>query len=204
MAQASASLGINTRKVEEVICVSRAVDLLSDGGGVGDMDYTKLLLFCRFVRRRICQTAALRAQRIAESPASSAGEWEVKKDFDGSSQKLFRRAARETMEYPDLHRLVYALYQKQPDHRSHSPRPATAHDGKKPAPRFAPASAPDNQPLAEQLGKAVAHACPKDVAEMCLELVEKAEDPLAVAACLQPLLTELVARRKKASRAWAG
>lgn len=178
---AAESLGVENRKVNGLIATAAAVDLLSAGGEVGELCYDTLYNFARFVRRRTGSRDA-RREGGQENP-SDVEVWEVKPGFGVSAPRLFARAVEEGFDTVRARREVVKLFRGS----STSARPLN--EGAREGPGDGP-PLPSRQACARVVS-------PGDVADMCMDLVRAAADPLAVIARLKALLAAYVPPRKR-------
>ncbi len=178
--QAAKELRVGSAHVIRVITTAVTVDLLADGRELGDLGIAALTHFRGFIERRMVPDE----------------RWAIKSGFEKLAREMFRQAVAESWSQEATRKKVAEAIKGQPGKRPRS-KPQL-HDKH-------PVDAPNEEAKNRQREKAAASkAAPRDVAEMCLELIEAAEEPLAVAACLQTLLAELVSRKQRERRLWAG
>lgn len=187
VAVAATKLKVTRDKVNQLIQVSQAVDLLSDGGSVGNLSYDALRWFRLGVRRRItCSAAGRNERRASGAPAGTVVEpsetesWEVR---DQRYVVLFRRAATEGWPADEVRSAVSTPRRERADVGTPEKERRRAEQGSGDA-------APIN------LLSAVRAGTPRDVADMILRLVAASEDPQLVSRLVADSLLNSVGTRR--------
>lgn len=173
---AAKAIGIAAEEICKLIGVAMAADLL--GPDCGGMGYAAVRRFYCFVRRRSFSTG--KSVGRPGCPVELAETWEVKPDYDGPAQKLFREAAESGVGWREARERALALY----DNSTGKGR------------RRRPFSVPQKTSWEDVL-RSASRAGSGDVAAMCRELIEAAEDPAAVALHLQATIEKYRSQKRQ-------
>lgn len=186
--QATERLGLDDSTVNDLIRTAMTVDLLSDGGELGDLSYSSIRAFRLVVARKthagttVSRVSASGRDDSAALP-SSVEEWQVKPTAAAVAVETFRRAVAESW---DSARVIEAL-------RGHGRRKYNSPT------RDARVSADDDEDAPPtsaglDLANVVRSASPGDAADLIAGLLENAPDKRAVAVALVSRLQHLLQR----------
>ncbi len=166
VARAAAEFGVKPLRIRNLIIVSMTVSLIGRDVDLGSLGHNALRYFGYFVRRGYVGRTGL--------DATSVEEWFIREGFEEKAQALLRRAVAEGFTQDKTRIECVRIFGGRK-----TAKPRRSIKTKKPF---------------EQLACAASKAAPRDVAEACVELVEKAEEPEAVVAHLRTMLTDLLER----------
>lgn len=210
---ASTALELTRHRINELIAVAMVVDLLWDGSDLRNAWHGTLTRFRGFVTRKKGD------EESDYGPPDGPDVWESEiwtahPKFESEARALLRRAVDESFNQIRAEKEVSAILgRKQPEEKS-KPSPVQ-HEHRSPQPK--PPSPPFSdksdatridthyrEEAVKQAKELDAHnkrsvpvASSGEVAEMCMELVEKAADPRGVALLLQGRLTVLLAKPRR-------
>ncbi len=190
---AAAALDVARRNILQMLQGAAVARLLAEDGNVGRLSWISVWEFASLLRRRTGRfnDYATRVEAGRNGVAVTAiEEWEVRPQYDGAAQSLFRQAVAQG----DLTRdQVYAMILKLRGQRARQGRhAATAGQQTRDDEGEYTLDAFERQQTAARL------ASPGDVADMCLVLVEKARDPAAVALRLRVMLQKYLPQKQRA------
>lgn len=104
--------------IQNWISAAMVVDLLSKDRAVGPLSYGAILLFSRFIQRRIAGIKHLNGKRVMPGrlgyKPSEGEQWMVRPQFDGRAQTLFQQAVSEEWEFERCRAAVLPLYDESP------------------------------------------------------------------------------------------
>lgn len=171
------SLRARPTKICDMIATAMFVDLVASHEDLATIGYVAAVQFKRFVGRKIMgrHSGGKDGHRV-----STSEEWEIKDGFADSSLALFRKAIAENWDQYTCRRECQRLYSGiviPKKSRSFTKRVEL--------------------PLMD-LQRSVGKASPGDVAELCVSLLDKAEDPAAVAVRLRVMLERYLPKRVRA------
>ncbi len=201
---AAAGLVIGRNRIKELISTAMAVDLLSEDGHCGGLGFSVLAPFAVLVTR---ETGAKSYGDRTDQRIEDTEVWKIKPAMKDAGIAFFRQAVRESLTQMQIKKGLAEVTagKRRCDPSKHANRdsvqPCAEEDRNHKEENWIREE--DDRTRASHRAKAAKVAAPKDVAEMCLELVEAAESPEAVIAHLKTMLDDLLARRKKQKRAWA-
>lgn len=179
--KASVELDLSIRNTNMAIITWAVFELIAERD-VGELTYSGLEPFCVFVERRVCKDGH------KSSTPSESEQWQIKPGWAEDARKLFSQARGERWgRQKGMARLRDVFHRK----RETPCRKVT------PAKRVRGGARGVDKRLSfmELAEKSVSVASPGDVAEMCMTLVDKAEDPQAVAFRLQSMLQKYLPKK---------
>ncbi len=190
---AAAALQIKRRNVLEMVQGIAVVRLLADDGQVGTLVWKSILEFATLLCRRTGSfndhAARVVAGRNGES-VTAIEEWEVRSKHDGAAQALFRQVvATDHLTREQIHAMILQLRTGGTQRPYYNPTVGqmVSDDEEEGTPETF-----ERQQAAARL------ASPGDVADMCLALIEKARDPVAVALRLRVMLQKYLPQKQRA------
>lgn len=164
----SLALSVTRSRVNQLIHLSAVVDLLSDGGNVGELSYSAIRAMRSLVRRRRGKIVRSRKRKDRPFLPSSREEWVIAGGADAADDaiRIFRRAVDEGLSVAEIQPMLSATSSKRPPARR---------------------CFPSDKPVSFDLHAIARTASPRDFAEMLIEAVAAAADPEAVWQAMQAL-----------------
>lgn len=176
---AAESFGVTCVRINEIVAITQAANLLGKDG-LGALAFWSILRFKSLIRRKgIMPDATGRWRGIA----SSAEEWEIKPAFAESGPALFRLAVAENWGYQRIRDEVHGLRHNRKELRPARRRAAAQKKGR------------SEIVTVDELVRLTSCGSPGDVAERCIAIVEKSEDPAAVALRLRVMLQKYLPKK---------
>lgn len=182
---AASRLETEVHTVNRMIGQAMTLELLGQGVELKGVLIDTVNRFRPFIRRLTGRKDENKWQK-PESIRRDLETWKIKDGFEDSAKVLFLRAVNEGWLQEQVRNEVNVLYRG----RSNIPRRGLSQPRKEAACR-------EPKDTHERRVSAAKRASPGDVAEMCLELIEVAEDPKAVALKLQAMLPRFLIRRRE-------
>jgi hypothetical protein len=174
------------KQINDTIITAMAADLLSDRGHVGNLGHRAIRQFTYFIRR---QTGTRTDNMKPGRDWTTSELWQIRTGFEAKAKALFRQAVAETWSQTRCLEEVLAVFRNQD-----RPRQSLASQSRRA--RLSLSEEDSTHLDWPKWKQSVRHAAPDDVAEMCLELIEAAEDPAAVALRLRILLERFLPKKK--------
>lgn len=179
--EAAAAIDTTAADINRLVATWAVADLLGKGG-LGTLGHCAVYRFRCFVRRRRGTRQDVAGHHAGAHQLSNEETWEVKPEFAGEAEALFRRAVAEGWSQHRAASEAARLFAK-----------ALSSWGRH---KQGPKAASENEPHPDRRAAAKL-ASPGDVAEMCLELVNASADPWAVAQRLLPELAKVKRPRRQ-------
>jgi hypothetical protein len=184
--EAAVALGVSKQKIRTVVAVAVAVDLLGDGR-VGDLGIGSLCRFTAFLDR---VGRGKPAPQKGENRVLCQQEWKIREEFAGCAKETFARAVAESWPTRKTREEMSRIMSFRVPKKHEPSRVGRA----KIRPQMKEVA---GEGWMEKLRRSVAHAGPKDVAMICMDMVKASEDPDAVKAHLLRELAIFSASKKK-------
>lgn len=172
---AAAKLGIPETHVRRMLSAAMFVDLV--GEPVVSLSYWSLIYLSRFARRKV---GVGKSAGHRNETASCSERWELRERFAAKAVALFRTAEAENWGLVRVKAEFMAVLFGCADRR----------------PRTNRAVVEKRQSIIDELHGSVKAAAPGDVAEICIELIERAENPADVAIRLRVLLQKYLPKKQ--------
>lgn len=172
------ALGANGDSPSRILRVAMVVDLFARP--LGNIGLKGIEAFAVFVHRCV-DGRKQKGKRPTMTPSQSE-RWEIRAEFAEAAISLFDQAVAEQWDFHKCRRQVTQLLGDRVRSSSHQRRQVTKRRAS----------------IIEELHGSVKAAAPGDVAEMIVELVERAESPPAVATRLMVLLQRFMPKREAA------
>jgi|HubBroStandDraft_4_1064222.scaffolds.fasta_scaffold00029_89 hypothetical protein len=173
---AAESLDVSCKTIRELIITSQAAELLGCDLSSSTISHAAIRYFQVFIER-------CRGTRNNEVENVSSHEtWRIKEGDEKRAKTLFRRAVSENWG------VIKTMGEVLNTHKSPYSRQSSFQKRR---------AEQEDRSFQESLTKAVAKASPGDVAEMCIALVEQAEEPHEVAVRLVGMLERFLPKKKR-------
>jgi len=186
-------LEITRARMNELIVDAMVVDLLGGGLPLGNLSHGSIHRFRVFIRRlngeKQLPGRSKPGKRAGDAVVSGREKWVIKEGFRETAPELFSLAVLEGWtQWEALKRVKILFRGSEATIPIRKPPPGSSkHETQKP------------QEDLSQMKRASAKAGPGDVADMCMELISAAEDPLAVIARLRYLTDRFKPAKKQHS-----
>jgi hypothetical protein len=206
---AAEKLKVTPARVNNLIATWAVGDLLGEGD-LGDLGIAAIYRFKVFIRRGRGHRGKKGKGRVIVGrkdgpPVTELERYEVKPRFAESAKALFQQAVAAGFTQLQAREECNRLFSVEESPYRHSnglrprvaPQEAAEPKKRQPVHRRNECGAEVDSGISH-LQRAAAVASPGDVAEMCISLIEKAEDPKAVAVRLRVMLERFLAPKRKA------
>ena len=184
---ASKELGLEKNTITRLLGAWAVSELLGEGN-IGELHWQCMHRFAVFLHRGKLTDGS---NRIPGLRPSIQEEWAIYPQYVISAKELFRRAVDGNWKHKKTIAEVAKVFKSDtPNAQKRLQHP----DQKEKQQRY---HKPPSRAFEEVIKTQVAHASPGDVSELCLALIEKSEDPQAVARRLLPELEQLSRKKRK-------